>query len=612
MSIFTRNIFCRFWGSRLTIGGAILLSVLALGTVSSNTSSQSFIVLYSGNRQSELEPCGCRAKQLGGIDKEARYIQDTEKLNVPVLKVDSGGFIDHFLSENERLKSKFLLSIMEQMQFHAVNVSGQDLKIGTDLLVSLKNQNKLPLVSANIVDKESGAPIFDPYRLVKIPTGEGQESLTVGIVGLAYSVASTYRRVAPKTPKPQPLNIKKEVEPEIGGNFEADPGRWLQFQYGPETGSFQPVQPERGSGNLVSPSVLGRPARKAADQPQSIVSSQQISAYQPTEIRPRTSATQDSRGRARVPRELGREAIQALVPKSSSSAEADQRAPYNILDPTSTLNKLMPELRSKCDIVMVLSHLGLNGSKKLAREINGIDIVISGAPSAIQYRPVQEGGTFIVHPGFGGRYLGKLLVEMDQDGRISKANGENIEIADPMQPDSEITKLIAEYKKETRKLRPQPRPASAKITYAGVAHCSACHEPQHTSWAATQHAQAMRTLITKKQQFNPDCLQCHTTGYKDNNGFRDLRTSPAMANVQCEVCHGPTYRHTIEQRIFDQQKKRAAVGSAAISKFTPRYTPKAGVSPALCLKCHNEENDGDFNFERDLKLVSHQQHSTAH
>ncbi len=603
MSIFTRNIFCRFWGPRLTIGAAILIILLALGAVPSNTSPQSFIVLYSGNRQSELEPCGCSKKQLGGIDKEARYIQDTEKLNVPVLKVDSGGFIDTFLSENERLKSKFLISIMEQMQFHAVNVSEQDLKMGTDLLVSLKDQNKLPLVSANIVDKNSGVPIFEPYRLVKIPMGEGQESLTVGIVGVTYSVASTYRSVTPRTQKPEQATINKEVEPEIEGRFEADPSRLMQFQYGPETGSFQPVKPQRGPVNLARPSMRGRPARTPADQPQRIVPTQETT-FQPPAQRPRTSATQDNRRPARVARELGREAMQARAP-GPSSAEADQPALYNILDPTSTLNQLMPELRDKCDIVMVLSHLGLNGSKQLAREVNEIDIVISGAPSAVRYQPLREGDTLIVHPGFGGRYLGKLLVEMDQNRRITKAKGENIEIADPMQPDPAITKLIDEYKKETRKLRPPARPASVRITYAGVAQCSACHEPQHTSWAATRHAQAMGTLIAKKQQFNPDCLQCHTTGYKDNNGFRDLRTSPAMANVQCEVCHGPAYRHTLEQRIFDQQKKRAAAGTATTATFTPRHSPKAAVSPAVCLKCHNEEHDDDFNFGRDLKLLSH-------
>lgn len=602
MSIFTRNFFCRFWGPRLTIGAAILLIVLGLGAAFSNTSPQSFIVLYSGNRHSELEPCGCSKKQLGGIDKEARYIQDTEKLNVPVLKVDSGGFIDPFLSSNERLKSKFILKIMEQIQYHALNVSEQDLKIGTDLLVSLKDQNKLPLVSANIVDKNSGAPIFEPYRLVKIPMGEGQESLTVGIVGVTYSVASTYRRVAPTAQKPERATIKKEVEPEIEGRFEADPGRWLQFQYGPETGSFQPVQPQRGPVNLVRPSMRGQPARTPADQPQRIVPTKET-AFQPPAQRPRTSAAiQDTRRPARVAREARPEAIQAPRP---SSATSGQPASYNILDPASTLNQLMPELRDKCDIVMVLSHLGLNGSKQLAREVNEIDIVISGAPSAVRYHPLREGDTLIVHPGFGGRYLGKLLVEMDQNRRIIKAKGENIEIADPMQPDSAITKLIDEYKKETRKLRPPARSPSVKVTYAGVAQCSACHEPQHTSWAATRHAQAMGTLIAKKQQFNPDCLQCHTTGYKDNNGFRDLRTSPAMANVQCEVCHGPAYRHSLEQRIFNQQKKRAAAGTATTATFTARHTPKAAVSPAVCLKCHNEEHDDDFNFERDLKLVSH-------
>jgi hypothetical protein len=93
----------------------------------------------------------------------------------------------------------------------------------------------------------------------------------------------------------------------------------------------------------------------------------------------------------------------------------------------------------------------------------------------------------------------------------------------------------------------------------------------------------------------------------EGNGFRDLRVSSSMANVQCEVCHGPAYNHTIEQRIFEQQRKRAASSSGSVTAFTARQTPKTTASPGLCLKCHNEENDDDFNFARDVKQISHQQ-----
>ena len=83
-------------------------------------------------------------------------------------------------------------------------------------------------------------------------------------------------------------------------------------------------------------------------------------------------------------------------------------------------------------------------------------------------------------------------------------------------------------------------------TYVGTEGCIECHEEIHTSWTATRHAAAFETLIIEGEQENPACLPCHTLGYGESSGFVDFATTPELANVQCESCHGPGSHHAAD------------------------------------------------------------------
>jgi predicted CXXCH cytochrome family protein len=82
--------------------------------------------------------------------------------------------------------------------------------------------------------------------------------------------------------------------------------------------------------------------------------------------------------------------------------------------------------------------------------------------------------------------------------------------------------------------------------FVGEAACIECHEDKHATWTTTAHASAFDTLLASGDGDNELCFPCHTVAYGSAGGFVDLQTTPQLANVQCENCHGPGSNHVAD------------------------------------------------------------------
>ena len=58
--------------------------------------------------------------------------------------------------------------------------------------------------------------------------------------------------------------------------------------------------------------------------------------------------------------------------------------------------------------------------------------------------------------------------------------------------------------------------------------------------------QAFSSLIVKNQDYNPECVICHVTGFGYTGGFKRPDQSQDRANVQCEMCHGAGAEHAAQ------------------------------------------------------------------
>jgi hypothetical protein len=147
-------------------------------------------------------------------------------------------------------------------------------------------------------------------------------------------------------------------------------------------------------------------------------------------------------------------------------------------------------------------------------------------------------------------------------------------------------------------------------TYVGTKGCRKCHIKESRSWADTKMAKTFEVLkpgvsADKKQSAGLDpakdytkdaeCLACHTTGYDKPGGFIDIESTPELAGVTCESCHGAGGTYTQDKYMSLKNKEYKKADVVAVGLVDP-------INAEVCAKCHNNRSPfvGDdyvFDFE---------------
>src|SRR5262245_36022851 len=115
-----------------------------------------------------------------------------------------------------------------------------------------------------------------------------------------------------------------------------------------------------------------------------------------------------------VVKELGglRVAVFGLVGEDllRNQPEGSNRVPFKgqIADPLETARKLVPQMRKEADLVVLLSHMQVAETQRLAEEIKGIDEIICGHNPGDLPKPDRIQDTFLMRAGNQGQKLGKL------------------------------------------------------------------------------------------------------------------------------------------------------------------------------------------------------------
>ncbi len=152
--------------------------------------------------------------------------------------------------------------------------------------------------------------------------------------------------------------------------------------------------------------------------------------------------------------------------------------------------------------------------------------------------------------------------------------------------------------------------------FVGSKKCKMCHLKEHKSWEETKMAKAydllkpgVRAEAKKAANLDPDkdytsdpeCLACHVTGLGKAGGFVDLASTPELAGVGCEMCHGAGGTYIQKEYMSLQNKEYKKPDIVAVGLVDT-------VSAQQCTNCHNPDSPfyQEFDFEERKNEGTHE------
>jgi len=260
-----------------------------------------------------------------------------------------------------------------------------------------------------------------------------------------------------------------------------------------------------------------------------------------------------------------------------------------ITDPVNAVRREVAELGEGIDVIVVLAHVFLRDAQAIASSVPEVDLVIFGHEGRPIRKLRRHGNAFLLQVPKDGTHAGAAFAVIGEDGGIRTLSNYMKPLSREFEDHEAIARLFQSYDMNVaakeksnvpsglfeRRLR-LPKP------YPGSEACAECHEEEYAAWSASAHARAMATLEAESREYDRDCIPCHTTGFYKRGGFEHVSVTPGLINVGCESCHGSGFDHV--------------AGTALAFEGDPG---------AVCLSCHTDRQDPDFDFEADWPLIRH-------
>lgn len=458
-----------------------------------------------------LEPCGCQARPLGGIDRVATLIERERAAHPDSLLVATGNlFYEHPTLEaqmvfQERARAASLGPILDRLQLAAWAPGPADYALGAEAFQAAARTVRAPALVANAPGREGST--------VRVVGG-----VRVGLVGVSDFSDADGARPAGAPATTDPVEAARAAVASLRGRADVV---------------------------VVLASVPRRVARTIAGEVAGVdfvIAARESSATPPPPERigqaHLLTAIDQGKGLGAV--DLYLRGDGAFHDASDASASAER----------SRLDERIHSLASRIaawEQDRSVDREAIAAQRARLREM-------TEQRAALDRRPAPT----------TGRVFEARSFEISPD--VPRAPAVQSQIATYFRAINERNRV------EYASLRPPPPPPGSP-SYVGVEACRACHAEAYDVWQRTPHGHAYQTLEDASKNFNLSCVGCHVTGYRQPGGSEVVQNQ-GLRDVQCETCHGPGSAHVEAHGAAAQRAtiRRNATADVCAGCHTPEHS----------------------------------------
>jgi 2',3'-cyclic-nucleotide 2'-phosphodiesterase (5'-nucleotidase family) len=115
-------------------------------------------------------------------------------------------------------------------------------------------------------------------------------------------------------------------------------------------------------------------------------------------------------------------------------------------DPVAAAREAVDALRPAADLVVCLSHLGIDEDERLAEAVPGIDVIVGGHTHTRVDVPTRVGRTLVLQAYERGEFLGRLELTVGRDG-VGQVAYRLLPVGAEAGEDGEVARLVAGYQR---------------------------------------------------------------------------------------------------------------------------------------------------------------------
>lgn len=135
---------------------------------------------------------------------------------------------------------------------------------------------------------------------------------------------------------------------------------------------------------------------------------------------------------------------------------------FEVMDPKAALDRLLPEVRGKADLVILMGQLGEIKTMALVEAVPGIDVAIFAERNYAAKPP--EKNAILLETAERGAELGLLTITLDDQRRLSVSERRDVPMDGSVPDNKEMLGLVEAHKREQRLKENKEQMETLKMT----------------------------------------------------------------------------------------------------------------------------------------------------